>query len=98
VVGLGSAMAQAVGFYPPGTYVKLLNGDVAVAAQRGVRANMPWVISIADKDAVPFGAYVCRDTADVKSGIASAVNSETVRVAVLVDKLRKARQRIPLAT
>jgi hypothetical protein len=94
VVGLGSAMAQAVGFYPPGTYVKLLNGDVAVAAQRGARANMPWVISIADKDALPLSAYVCRDTADIKNGIASAANSEGVRVAVQLDKVRKARQRI----
>jgi len=98
LVGLGSAMAQAVGFYPPGTYVKLLNGDLAVAAQRGVRANMPWVISLADKNALPLGAYVCRDTADAKNGIASAVNSEAVRVAVSVDKVRKARQRIPLAS
>jgi HD-GYP domain-containing protein (c-di-GMP phosphodiesterase class II) len=94
VVGLGSAMAQAVGFYPPGTYVKLLNGDVAVAAQRGARANMPWVISIADKDALPLSAYVCRDTADIKNGIASAANSDGVRVAVQLDKVRKARQRI----
>ena len=96
VVGLGSAMAQAVGFYPPGTYVKLLNGDVAVSAQRGVRANMPWVISLADKDALPISAYVCRDTADIKNGIASAVNFEGVRVGVQVDKVRKARQRIPV--
>jgi len=34
-LGMGSAMAQAVGFYPPGSYVKLVNGEVAVAVQRG---------------------------------------------------------------
>jgi len=97
VVGLGSAMAQAVGFYPPGTYVQLHGGELAVSVQRGARANTPWVVPIADKDAMPIGIYVCRDTADPRYGIAAAVNSEHVRVAVDLDKVRKARQRLPTA-
>ena len=94
VVGLGSAMAQAVGFYPPGSYVQLVNGDTAVSVQRGARANMPWVISIADKDAMPISKYVCKDTADPHNAIASTVNFEKVHVAVNLDKVRRARERI----
>jgi HD-GYP domain-containing protein (c-di-GMP phosphodiesterase class II) len=94
VVGLGSAMAQAVGFYPPGSFVRLANGEIAVSARRGSRANMPWVISIVDKDAIPISAYVCKDTSDEKHTIAAAVNFESVRVAVNLDKVRRARQRI----
>ena len=30
-VGVGSAMAQAAGFYPPGSYVMLVNGETAAA-------------------------------------------------------------------
>jgi hypothetical protein len=94
VVGLGSAMAQAVGFYPPGSYVQLINGDTAVCVQRGARANMPWVISIADKDAMPISKYVCKDTADPHNAIASAVTFEKVHVAVSLEKVRRARERI----
>lgn len=93
-VGLGSAMAQAVGFYPPGSYVQLLNGDLAVSVQRGARANMPWVISLADKNAMPVTRYVCKDTAEQANAIASALTFETVHVAVNQDKVRRARERI----
>jgi HD-GYP domain-containing protein (c-di-GMP phosphodiesterase class II) len=34
-LGVGSAMAQAAGFYPPGTYVMLANGETALSVQRG---------------------------------------------------------------
>jgi len=95
LVGLGSAMAQAVGFYPPGSYLQLLNGDIAVSVQRGARANMPWVISIVGKDALPITKYACRDTSEAQHTIAAAVHFEKVNVAASLDKVRRARERIP---
>jgi len=94
-IGVGSAMAQAVSFYPPGTYVQLVNGDIAVSVQRGARANTPWVISIIDKDALPIVKYVPRDTSEAAWTITQPVNFETVRVAVSLEKVRRARERIP---
>lgn len=95
-VGVGSAMAQAVGFYPPGSYVLLVNGDVAVAVQRGARANTPWVISITDKHGMPMAIYKPKDTSTPEYAIAAPVDFKTVRVAVSLDKVRKARASIPL--
>ena len=95
VVGVGSAMAQAVGFYPPGSYVLLSNGETAVSVKRGERANTPWVLSILDKNGLPITKYVCRNTAQPEWEIASAVNFEKVRVVVNVEKVRQARERIP---
>ena len=94
---LGSAMAQAVGFYPPGTYVKLANGETAVAVQRGERANTPWVISIVGSDAVPLAKYECKSTAEARTAITMPVNFEKVKVSVSMDKVRKARERIAQA-
>jgi hypothetical protein len=93
-LGLGSAMAQAVGFYPPGTYVKLVNGEIAVCVQRGERANTPWVISIVGNDAVPLAKYQCKSTAEPRDAISAAVNFEKIKVTVNADKVRKARERI----
>ena len=93
-VGVGSAMAQAVGFYPPGSYVQLANGDTAVAVQRGERANTPWVVSVVDKDGMPVGNYMAKDTANPANAILAPVNFEKVRVAINLDKIRKARDRI----
>jgi HD-GYP domain-containing protein (c-di-GMP phosphodiesterase class II) len=94
-LGLGSALAQAVGFYPPGTYVKLANGEVAVAVQRGARANTPWVISIIGSDAIPLAKYECKTTAEPRTAITSPVNFEKIKVSVSMDKVKKARERIP---
>jgi hypothetical protein len=96
VVGVGSAMAQAVGFYPPGSYVQLANGETAVSVQRGERANTPWVLPILDKDGMPISKYVARNTAtEAPYAIAGAVNFEKVRVTINTDKIRQARERIP---
>ena len=88
-------MAQAVGFYPPGTYVKLANGEIAVAVQRGARANTPWVISIVGSDAIPLAKYECKTTAEPRTAITMPVNFEKIKVAVNPEKVRKARERIP---
>jgi len=94
-LGLGSAMAQAVGFYPAGTYVKLANGEIAVAVQRGARANTPWVISIVGSDAIPLAKYECKTTSEPRTAITMPVNFEKIKVAVSLDKVQKARERIP---
>lgn len=93
-LGVGSAMAQAAGFYPPGSYVLLANGETAVAVQRGERANTPWVISILDKDGIALSKYVVRETTTPACTIAAAVAVEKIKVTVPVDKVRKARERI----
>ena len=94
-IGVGSAMAQAVGFYPPGTYVLLVNGETAVAVQRGARANTPWVMSIIDKNGIPMLSHHCKDTANSAFTIEGPVNFEKVKVAIGADRVRKARAAIP---
>lgn len=94
-LGVSSAMAQAVGFYPPGSYVLLANGETAVSVQRGVRANTPWVISIVGKDGMPINTYICRDTGTPQYAIQAPVTFENIRVTVQAEKIRRARERIP---
>jgi HD-GYP domain-containing protein (c-di-GMP phosphodiesterase class II) len=89
--GIASAMAQAAGFYPPGTYVKLANGETALSVQRGERANTPWVIPILDKAGVALGKHVCKETTTPATTIASSVTVRNVRVTLSVEKVRKAR-------
>lgn len=94
-LGIASAMAQAVGFYPPGSYVALLNEETAVAVQRGERANTPWVISILDKDGLPLSRYSAKDTRKVHYSIQRPVGFESIRVAVSLDKVRRVRGTLP---
>lgn len=94
-LGVGSAMAQAVGFYPPGTYLRLENGCTAVSIRRGQRANTPWVVPIVDKVGMPLTRYAPLDTAKPENQIAAPLNCESVKVAVNLEKIRRTRERLP---
>lgn len=94
-LGVGSAMAQAVGFYPPGTYLRLENGATAVSIRRGQRANMPWVVPIVSQEGMPLARYAPLDTSKPENLIAAPLNCESVKVAVNLDKIRRVRERLP---
>lgn len=87
---LTSAMATAVGFFPPGTYVLLINDEKAVSVARGGRANTPHVVSIANAGGMAMAQYIYRDTADPHFAIRSPVNSQDIRVQVSLEKAQKA--------
>jgi hypothetical protein len=88
---LGSAMATVVGFYPPGTYVQLVNGEKAVSVARGLRANTPHVLSIVKPDGMPLSKYINRDTTDPQFAIRAPLNAEKIKVKVNLEQVLKAR-------
>ena len=87
----GAAMAAVLGFYPPGTYVQLANGEQAVAVARGVRANNPQVVSIVNPAGMPLSKYLYRDTSDPQFAVRAPIDAEKIKVKVSADKVRKAR-------
>lgn len=86
---LGSAMTTAIGFYPPGTYVELVNGETAVAMARGLRANTPQVLTIIKADGMPLSKYIARDTGDPDFAIRAPVNAEKIKVKVSLEKVSR---------
>ena len=90
-VKIGSAMATALGFYPPGTYVQLVNGETAVTIARGPRANMPQVVSLVTAAGMPLSKYVYRDTRDAQFAIHAPLNPEKVKIKVSLEKVRRVR-------
>lgn len=89
----GTALTSVAGFYPPGTYVRLVSGEIAVSVQRGLRANTPRIIIIVDKDGMPAVNYVCHDSADPAYAIASADLFLKGKVVLNVERVRRARAR-----
>ena len=87
----GAAMAAVLGFYPPGTYVQLVNGEKAVTVARGVRANNPQVVSIVNPAGMPLSKYLYRDTSDPQFAVRAPIDAEKIKVKVNADKVRKAR-------
>lgn len=56
-------LVKEIGIYPPGTIVKLANGEVGVVQKRGVAANTPTVAVLCNPHGVPMLKPVIRSTA-----------------------------------
>lgn len=94
VAQVSAAMASAVSFFPPGSYVRLHNGDTAVSVRRGPHANTPWVVPILNPQGMPYGHYRAYPSTPGEYAIAQALNFEKVRVTLHLEKIREARERI----
>ena len=84
---LGALFVKHVGFYPPGSYVRLVNGEVAVVARRGAKAGAPLVFAIVGRQGMPLGEPTLRDTQDPAYAIQSGLTPSDVRVVVNVPRL-----------
>ena len=92
---IGSAMTTAVGFYPPGTYVALSNGETAVVVRRGETASAPQVVSIMNAAGLALAQYVARDTRDKAFFILAPVSAERLKFTISNDKVQRALGRVP---
>ncbi len=71
-------MIKEIGIYPPGSYVKLANGETAVVIRRGKAANTPVVSSLYVREGAPFVDQVKRDTALSEFQIVGVIPREKV--------------------
>jgi len=76
---VGSAVIKSLGMYPPGSYVKLASGEVAVVTRRGIKANEPVVASLVGRDGRPLAVATPRDTAERAHAVTGIVRPAEVR-------------------
>ncbi len=77
---LGSALLRAVGLYPPGSFVELVNGEMGIVLARGRRANLPYVASLVAASGNVLGEPALRDTLDRRYAVKSALPPGAVKV------------------
>ncbi|MFY9512065.1 MAG: HD domain-containing phosphohydrolase [Rubrivivax sp.] len=70
---LAAALIKAVGVYPPGDFVRLRNGDVAVVTQRAAAGRPVQAVAIVDARGKPLTQAPQRDTGVPDFAIAGAV-------------------------
>jgi len=86
------AMASVMGFYPPGTYVQLANGEVAVVIARGERATAPHAASLINHQGMPLGDYIYRDTRKADHAVRAPLAASQVNVRVQLEKTQRLRR------
>ena len=77
---VGLMLVRTVGLCPPGTYVRLDNGDTAIVLRRGDKPNMPLVASVLDASGAHHTEPQIHPTAQGKPHVKSALAHTSVTV------------------
>lgn len=83
----GSAIIKAVGLYPPGSLVKLANGETCVVLRRGRRANAPTVACIVNPSGAVLAAPALRQTHLPPQAVSGGVAPHEVKVRLHLQRL-----------
>lgn len=84
---LGTLFVKSVGFFPPGSYVRLVNGEHAVVVRRGQKANAPRVMVLTGRHGLPLGEPVLRDSSEPAWAVQSSLPPGEVKVTVNIERL-----------
>jgi len=83
----GALFVKSIGFFPPGSYVRLANGECGIVVRRGLKANEPKVMSLTSRHGMPLGEPVLRDTSDPACAVQASLPPGEVKVVVNVARL-----------
>ena len=82
----GSPMAAAIikeyGIYPPGNFVQLASGEMAVVVRRGATAHTPTAAAVTDRHGIPIVRTFMRNTAEPAYAIKSLISDNKVLLRV----------------
>jgi HD-GYP domain-containing protein (c-di-GMP phosphodiesterase class II) len=81
------ALAKEFGVYPPGCFVKLKSGEIAVVAKRGNTVMTPWLAALTSVNGMPLREPLPRDTSIKENAIASVVPETSVPVRLKIEQL-----------
>jgi hypothetical protein len=87
----GSSAAAAIikeyGIYPPGNFVQLASGELAIVIRRGATAHTPLAAAITDRAGMPTVHTVRRDTAQPAYAIKALAPVSALALRVVPERL-----------
>jgi hypothetical protein len=84
---VGTALVRILGVSPPGTYVRLVNGETAVVVRRGVKPGEPLVASVLNRNNEPIAEPRLHDTSREKLAIQYTLVASEVRVNLKIEAM-----------
>ena len=86
---VGIALLQILGVCPPGTYVRLSDGEIAVVLRRGRKPGLPLVACIINRSGDLIGIPRSRDLAHESLTVQEALYPAHVRVSLNLERMLK---------
>ena len=84
---VGLALVQLLGIYPPGTFVRLQKGELALVLRRGAKAGTPIAAVVVNRAGEPMGAPKLVNTARPEHTVDDAVPGSAVRARINLDEM-----------
>jgi HD-GYP domain-containing protein (c-di-GMP phosphodiesterase class II) len=88
---MASLLIKELGIYPPGCYVKLASGELAVVTHRGESVKTPLVAALTNRNGDALAQPIPRDTSRASHAITGTVPDEAVKLHVSVEYLYERR-------
>ncbi|TRZ93436.1 MAG: hypothetical protein D4R84_10290 [Rhodocyclaceae bacterium] len=77
-----AALIKEVGIYPPGSFVKLANGETGVVYKRSGNAHTPVVLSLTNSQGTPEAKPIRRDTSRDEFKVISIIPRENIMIRI----------------
>ena len=84
---MGATLVKTLGVYPPGAFVRLASQEVGVVIRRGTTATTPRVAVVTNRDGMPTGEPIPRESGMPPWKVTGVVAFKDVRVTVPLDRL-----------
>jgi HD-GYP domain-containing protein (c-di-GMP phosphodiesterase class II) len=84
---MSAAIIKEFGIYPPGDFVQLKSGEMAVVVRRSANARTPLAAAITDRHGMPTVGTVVRDTARPEYAITGILADKTLVLRVPPERL-----------
>lgn len=76
----GATMLRVLGLYPPGSFVRLANGEIAVVTRRGGKAHTPVVACVRRADGGMISQPIVRDTGERIYAVQRSLSADEVNI------------------
>ncbi|PHM20366.1 MAG: phosphodiesterase [Curvibacter sp. PD_MW3] len=84
---IGAALFRHIGLCPPGTYVRLANGETAVVVRPGAKPTAPLVARVLNRHGEPIAVPSLRETLQDNFSIQSTLAATAVRLRLNLDSM-----------
>lgn len=75
-----AVLIKEIGIYPPGSFVKLVNGETGIVYKRSDNAHTPVVLSLTNSKGTPESKPIRRDTSRAEHKILSVIPRDDIRL------------------
>jgi HD-GYP domain-containing protein (c-di-GMP phosphodiesterase class II) len=83
----GAALIKAVGIYSPGSFVKLQTDEIAIVVRRGANTTTPRVAVMVNREGMPVGEPIIRDTSLRDYRIVASVPHRDMKVQINLQRM-----------